>query len=79
LKDIRAPLLFVQGSRDAFGTADELRAVIKESKLPATLHLIDGGDHSFKVPKRSGLSQPEVYEATMDEIARWAKAATDTQ
>jgi predicted alpha/beta-hydrolase family hydrolase len=75
LKDIHAPLLFVQGSRDAFGTADELRSVIKESKLPATLYLIEGGDHSFKVPKSSGLSQSEVYETTMDEIARWAQGA----
>jgi uncharacterized protein len=75
LKDVKAAMLFVQGSRDAFGTADELRSVIHESKLPATLHLIEGGDHSFKVPKRSGLQQPEVYEATMDEIVRWAKAS----
>ena len=75
LKDVRAPMLFVQGSRDAFGTGDELRSVIKESKLPATLYLIEGGDHSFKVPKRSGLLQPDVYEATMDEIARWCNAS----
>ena len=72
LKEIQAPLLFVQGSRDAFGTAEELRSVIKENSLRATLYLIDGGDHSFKVPRKSGLSQAEVYEATMDEIARWA-------
>ena len=72
LKDIRAPLLFVQGSRDAFGTADELRAVFKGNKLEAALYVIEGGDHSFKVPKKSGMSQPEVHEATMDEITRWA-------
>lgn len=74
LKDVRAPMLFVQGSRDSFGTGDEIRAVIKESKLKATLYLIDGGDHSFKVPKSSGRSPLEVYEATMDEITRWAQA-----
>ncbi|HXM35072.1 MAG TPA: alpha/beta family hydrolase, partial [Pyrinomonadaceae bacterium] len=79
LKDISAPLLFVQGSRDVFGTAEELRAVIKEQKLRAMLYLIEGGDHSFKVPKSSGWSQPEVYEATMDEISRWAQAEIDAQ
>ena len=79
LKDISAPLLFVQGSRDAFGSPDELRSVIKEQKLRATLYLIEGGDHSFKVPKSTGLSQPDVYEATMDEITRWAKAETGSQ
>ena len=56
LKDIRAPMLFMQGSRDAFGTPEELRAVIKNLHLPATLHVIEGGDHSFKVPKSSGRS-----------------------
>ena len=74
LKDVRVPMLFVQGSRDAFGTGDEIRSVIKESKLQATLYLIDGGDHSFKVPRSLGLSPLEVYEATINEITRWAQS-----
>src|SRR5260370_39199486 len=36
LKEVRAPMLFVQGSRDAFGTADEIRAIIKKLRLPPT-------------------------------------------
>jgi hypothetical protein len=71
LPSVRAPMLFVQGSRDAFGPADELRAVINNLHLPATLYVIEGGDHSFKVLKSSPVPQPQVYEATMDEIARW--------
>lgn len=71
LKHIRARMLFVQGSRDTFGTADELRATIKQNRLPATLHIIEGGDHSFKVPKSLGIPQPQVYEGVMDEIANW--------
>ena len=74
LKDIRAPMLFVQGSRDAFGTPDELRAVIKRDRLSATLNEIEGGDHSFKVPKSAGLSQQEVYESMMDKTADWARS-----
>jgi len=73
LQHIRAPMLFVQGSRDAFGTSDEIRAVIKKFRLPATLNLIEGGDHSFKVPKSSPLTQQQVYEAAMDEIAGWTR------
>jgi predicted alpha/beta-hydrolase family hydrolase len=73
LKDIRAPMLFVQGSRDAFGTPDELRKVIKKHHRPATLYVVEGGDHSFKVPKSSGLSQQQVYDSAMDEIARWLR------
>ena len=71
LKHIRAPMLFIQGARDTFGTADELRATIKQHQLPATLYVIEGGDHSFKVPKRLGVPQPQVYENVMDEIAGW--------
>jgi predicted alpha/beta-hydrolase family hydrolase len=71
LKDIHVPMLFVQGSRDAFGTPDELRAVIRRLRLPATLHVIEGGDHSFKVPKSSSLTQEQIYESAMDQIARF--------
>ena len=76
LKDIHAPMLFMQGSRDPFGTPDELRKIIKEDKLPATLHEITTGDHSFKVLKSAGVSQEQVHERAMDEIAAWLKART---
>jgi uncharacterized protein len=70
---IESPMLFVQGSRDTFGTADELGPIVKT--LPhATLHLIEGGDHSLKVPKRAGVTQEEVYKTVQDEIARWLKS-----
>ena len=71
LKNIHAPMLFVQGSRDAFGTPDELRAVIKKFRLAATLYQVEGGDHSFKVPKSAPTPQQQVYEAVMDETAHW--------
>ncbi len=74
LPDIKAPMLFLQGSRDAFGSTDEIRAVIKKHKLRATLYEIEGGDHSFKVPKSAGLTQEEVYDSAMDEIAEWLGA-----
>ncbi len=71
LKDIRAPMLFVQGSRDAFGTEEEIRSVIKRLRLTATLYAIEGGDHSLKVPKSTGVPQSQVYKNVMDEIACW--------
>ena len=74
LKDIQAPMLFIQGSRDTFGTSDELGATIKQHRLAATLHVIEGGDHSFKVPKRAGVAQAQVYENIMDEIPRWLRS-----
>src|SRR5439155_2302377 len=74
LKNARAPMLFVQGSRDAFGTPDELGAIIKSLHLPATLHVIEGGDHSFSGLKSSSVPQPQVYETAMDEIAQWLRS-----
>jgi uncharacterized protein len=74
LKDIRAPMLFIQGSKDPFGTSAEIQSIIKKQKLPATLYVIEGGDHSFKVPKSAGTSQSEVYESMMDKIIEWLKA-----
>ena len=71
-KDISAPLLFVQGSRDAFGRPDEIREALKKMKLRATFYVVEGGDHSFKVPK-SVAPQEEVYEKVMDEIAEWVR------
>jgi predicted alpha/beta-hydrolase family hydrolase len=70
---IKAPMLFIQGSRDTFGTAEELKPIVK--KLPhATLHVIEGGDHSLKVPKSAGVTQEEVYRAVQDEIAGWLRS-----
>ena len=71
LGQITAPMLFIQGSRDAFGTGEEIRAVIKRLKLPATLHAVEGGDHSLKAPKSAGLTQQQVYESAMDKIVNW--------
>lgn len=73
LPEIKAPMLFVQGERDAFGTEEEIRAVIKRLHLPAKLYAIEGGDHSLKVPKSAGVPQQQLYESTMDEIARWLR------
>ena len=75
LPQIKAPMLFVQGSRDAFGTPDELRATIKKHRLPATLHIVEGGDHSLKVPKSLGIPQDKIYASTLDAIATWIQKA----
>ncbi len=74
LSQIKAPMLFVQGSRDAFGTPQELRPIIKKLKAPAELFEVAGGDHSFKVLKRAGVTQDDVYKAVQDRIDRWLRA-----
>jgi predicted alpha/beta-hydrolase family hydrolase len=72
LESIGKPMLFVQGTRDALGTPEEIQPFIKTLRPAAKIHVIEGGDHSFKAPKKFGLSQDEIYETAMDEIVRWA-------
>jgi predicted alpha/beta-hydrolase family hydrolase len=71
LSKINAPMLFVQGSRDSFGTPDELRSSFEKLNPRPDLYVVEGGDHSFKVPKSAGVTQEEVYESVLCEIARW--------
>ena len=73
LARIQEPMLFAQGTRDSFGSPDELRSIIKELGLQAAVCEVEGGDHSFKVPKKGPVSQDEVYDRVMDEIAGWIR------
>lgn len=68
---IKAPMLFIQGSRDAFGSADELQAVLANLPAKAMLAVVDGGDHSFKVPKSGPVKQPQIEQDILDTAARW--------
>jgi hypothetical protein len=71
LPAITAPMLFVQGSRDAFGTPAELQPHIGQLQAAVDLYVVEGGDHSFKIAKGTGRSQDQVYEMVLDEIERW--------
>ena len=73
LPDIKAPMLFVQGSRDTFGTPDELRPIVTSLAPPADLYVVEGGDHSFKVRKGGDVSQQDIYRAIQDHIAAWLR------
>jgi predicted alpha/beta-hydrolase family hydrolase len=64
-------MLFVQGSRDAFGTPDELRPIVAPLEPPADVYIVEGGDHSFKVRKGAGVGQEDVHRAIQDHIATW--------
>jgi predicted alpha/beta-hydrolase family hydrolase len=74
LSAIAVPILIVQGERDAFGTPDELRPVLRPLKAKTELFVVAGGDHSFKVPKSAGMPQAQVHARVLDEIARWLRA-----
>ena len=71
LPSIQVPVLIVQGERDAFGTPEELKPVIREMTAPVTLHVVAQGDHSLVVSRSAGVPQKEVYAIVLDTIASW--------
>lgn len=74
LEHVGKPMLFVQGTRDALGTPEEIQPYIKNLRPAARIYPIEGGDHSFKAPKKFGSPQEQIYENAMDEIDRWARS-----
>jgi predicted alpha/beta-hydrolase family hydrolase len=74
LDSVELPMLFLQGTRDQFARFDLITSVCRRLENRATLHPLDGGDHSFAVPKSSGRTQTAVLEELADTIAEWARA-----
>ena len=72
LSAVEIPMLFLQGTRDEFASLDLLQGVVKRLGSRATLHLIDEGDHSFKVPKRTGKTERDVLDELATTIQQWA-------
>lgn len=64
LRELRKPILFVQGTRDTLCPLDLLEAVRREMAAPNELFVVESGDHSLRVPKKvlkeNGKTQEEV-------------------
>lgn len=72
LSETRAPMLFVQGTRDRLAPL-ELITPITERLPKASLHLVVDGDHSYKVTKRTGRELSEVLDEVVAVTAEWLK------
>ena len=72
LPDITEPILFIQGSKDTFGSAQEIRALLPQLER-ATLHEIAGGDHSFRVPGGKTRTH-EAFIEVLDTGADWMRS-----
>src|SRR5437763_12836991 len=75
LRALATPILFVQGSRDSLCPLDLLERVRSEMKAPNFLHLVEGGDHSLRAPKRllqaSGQTQEDIDQQIFRAIAEF--------
>jgi len=69
---VTVPMLFLQGTRDEFAGLDLLGPVVRGLGPRATLHLVDGGNHSFAVPRASGKTGAEVLNELAEALSLWA-------
>jgi uncharacterized protein len=70
---IRIPMLFFQGTRDALGDTQLVKAQIRKRKPWATLHPVEAADHGFHVLVRSGRTDREVIGELADEFSDWCR------
>jgi uncharacterized protein len=73
LADVKIPMLFLQGTNDKLAELSLLKPVVEGLGARARLHLVEGADHSFHVPARSGRNDREVMEEMLDAFAGWAE------
>jgi len=71
LPDAKCPMLFLEGTRDPLCDLDLLKPVLKKIGPRATLHVIEGGDHSLSVPKSSGRTAADVEQELVDVSVDW--------
>jgi predicted alpha/beta-hydrolase family hydrolase len=76
LKLVSQPMLFLQGTRDDLADLSLLRPICDELGSKATLHVIEGADHSFHVLKRSGTTDAEVLAGLALTVKNWTLAHT---
>jgi predicted alpha/beta-hydrolase family hydrolase len=72
LPSIAAPMLFVQGTRDTFGTAADLAPIVTGLSRGTTILAIERGDHSFKVSSVKA-TQAAVIEKLLDDTVAWVR------
>jgi predicted alpha/beta-hydrolase family hydrolase len=71
LGGVAIPMLFLQGTRDGLADLGLLKPVVAALGAKATLHEVEGGDHSFAVLKKSGRTNEEALAEVLDTLAAW--------
>jgi predicted alpha/beta-hydrolase family hydrolase len=78
LYQIGIPMLFLAGTRDALCDLRKLEGVIRRITSPCGLEIVEGGDHSFNVPKSLGIKQEVVYHGILGRTLNWIGARFET-
>lgn len=71
LADVGLPMLFLQGTRDKLADLDLLRPLVSDLGTGSTLHVVEGADHGFHVPKRSGRTDDQVLDQICEAFGAW--------
>lgn len=76
---IRVPCLFLEGTADPFCNLDLLRQHLPSLGAPATLHVVEGGDHSLGVtaaraPDSRAVAVPKVMAGLAAVVAEWLES-----
>ncbi|MET4071219.1 putative alpha/beta-hydrolase family hydrolase [Bradyrhizobium sp. S3.2.6] len=71
LAQVEIPMLFLQGTRDGLADLGLLRPVVAALGAKATLHEVEGGDHSFAVLKKSGRTNDGALTEVLDTLTAW--------
>jgi predicted alpha/beta-hydrolase family hydrolase len=74
LTDLRVPMLFLQGARDKLANLEYIRPLCRKLGKRAKLHVVEGGDHSFHVPKSAGRSDDEILDELAETVSQWLEA-----
>lgn len=72
LNEVKVPMLFLQGTRDNLADLNLLKPVCKKLGDKATIHIVEGGDHSFRLPKSAGKSDDEVLAELAQAVSTWS-------
>jgi predicted alpha/beta-hydrolase family hydrolase len=76
LERVALAMLFLQGTRDDLAELGLIREVTVGLGPRATLHVVEGGNHSFDMLKRSGRTGRDVLGELAGSTARWLRGVT---
>jgi uncharacterized protein len=79
LFQVTIPMLFLQGTRDAFAELALIEALAARLGKSATLKLLESADHSFHVPARSGRTDVQVRSEMIEAFAAWADPVIESR